>query len=362
MIVISSINRLMYAQRGKLLRFIQLQLFLTAISLPILIAWGLPISFMSCIGNLVYSPFLALFLLLSSLIFFLELCCIPNTWLIICLELLTKTWSWLIGRGSSSWLISFAKPPAWILIGFLLSVIFVMHYKKFSRSQKTSAGFFILLIGLTILLKCYPTQNVVIKHIPCNQGFVTIIKTKNAVTVIDPGVIGQRIAHNWIEYTLIKELIQNFGTINIDHFIVTKPGILTFSYAAQLCRLAKVSRIYLVLWKGESEKNLLRCYGRLYNDLKKQAGIFVRLGSNPLAFNLSEDATITINPLETTLQYKELIFPALQITVESVHLKETLDIFSHGYQINNDLKIPNPIAAANSARKTVGVSLENRTS
>ena len=109
-----------------------------------------------------------------------------------------------------------------------------------------------------------------IKQVPCNNGFVTIIKVDNTITVIDPGVIGQRIAHNWIEYTLMKELVQQFGTTTIDHLIIAKPGILSFEYAAQICQSATVSKLYFPFWQGESDKRMLHKYGALCAELKKR--------------------------------------------------------------------------------------------
>ena len=65
-----------------IIQFLQVQLFLSLASLPILVAWGIPFSLATVAGNFLFSPFLTLFLLLSSLIFFTELIFIPNAWLI----------------------------------------------------------------------------------------------------------------------------------------------------------------------------------------------------------------------------------------------------------------------------------------
>jgi hypothetical protein len=48
-----------------LVTFTQTQLVITLISLPILVAWGLGYSVMSLVGNLLFSPVLTLFLILS---------------------------------------------------------------------------------------------------------------------------------------------------------------------------------------------------------------------------------------------------------------------------------------------------------
>jgi len=103
------------------LRFIQVQLFITTISLPILLSWGLPISLLSPLGNLIFFPVLVLFLLLSSLVFFFEIIHIPNEWLIYCLEKVTLAWFSIlsIGNGATA-LIGFSKPPKLFLIALPL--------------------------------------------------------------------------------------------------------------------------------------------------------------------------------------------------------------------------------------------------
>jgi hypothetical protein len=297
----------------KLLRFIQLQLFLTIFSFPLLVAWGLPISIMSCVGNLVFSPFLALFLLISCFIFFLELCCLPNAWFIMLLELLTKSWSWLIAHGSSLWLIGFKKPTLAVLFCVPLAGFLIIHHKKILHPVQRIVCFLALLLSVIVFLKYYPTDTVIIKKIPCNNGFVTVIYAHNTLTVIDPGVIGQRISSSWIEYTLLKELIQNFGTTKIDHLIVTKPGILTFDYCAQLCRIAQVSSLYLVLWQGESPKRLLQNYGRLRYELEQKKGSLVRIGYKPVSIMIDKRTQIMIEPLEKQLSYKETTFPSTSV-------------------------------------------------
>ena len=105
-----------------LMNFIYIQLLVTLISLPILVWWGIPISLLSPIGNLIFTPLLTIFLFLASLIFFLELFYIPNQWLIYLLEIVTRFWNYLITFGSNGSLIGFAKPPLWFFILVILCV------------------------------------------------------------------------------------------------------------------------------------------------------------------------------------------------------------------------------------------------
>lgn len=98
-----------------LVRSFQLQLYLTLISGPILVYWGLPISLASPIGNIVFHPLLTLFLFLSSLIFFCQILHIPHGICIYGLQKTSHLFHYLLGLGSQQWLMGFIKPPLWIL-------------------------------------------------------------------------------------------------------------------------------------------------------------------------------------------------------------------------------------------------------
>src|SRR3972149_9378673 len=102
--------------RQSLLKSIQLQLFISFISLPFLIGWGLPISLLTPVSTLIFGPFLTCFLLISSLIFFLELFYLPNGALIWCLEKVTSAWLACLSLEQRAWLIGFSKPPLIVLL------------------------------------------------------------------------------------------------------------------------------------------------------------------------------------------------------------------------------------------------------
>src|SRR5579862_7575785 len=99
---------------------LSMQLFLSLVSLPILASWGLPISLMSPIGNVIFSPLLTLFLLLSSIIFFCELFCIPNEFFVWLLELVSQVWRWGLSCTYGSALIACKKPALWLCIAITL--------------------------------------------------------------------------------------------------------------------------------------------------------------------------------------------------------------------------------------------------
>ena len=89
--------------------FLELQLLISVVILPILIAWGLPISIMTIIGNLVFAHFLTAFIFVSALLFSSDLLGIPNSFIVITLEWITQIWHYLLSLGSAHWLIGFSS-------------------------------------------------------------------------------------------------------------------------------------------------------------------------------------------------------------------------------------------------------------
>lgn len=190
-------------------------------------------------------------------------------------------------------------------------------------------GFSLVLLVVVVLLKYYSASSAItIRHLRCNNGSVTLIKASGKVIVIDPGVIGQRVTNNWIEYTLLKELVQSFGTTTIDYLVIAQPNILTFEYTAELCRLAQVAQVCLVVWQGESDKRLLQKYGSMRYQLERKGGALVRINAHKkLSLSLGT-GEIIIEPLNALIPYKDISFPALRITILHQDLQENVELYS----------------------------------
>lgn len=120
---------LLKSVRTKLADFIHLQLFLTLISWPILIAWGLPLSLMSLLGNFIFGPVVTLFLFVSALIFFCELVGIPNGSLVWLLDKITDWWVFIMHHSSSRWLISAPAPSLLALAVLPFCALAILYFK-----------------------------------------------------------------------------------------------------------------------------------------------------------------------------------------------------------------------------------------
>lgn len=321
-----------------LLQFIQLQLFITLFSLPILIAWGLPLSILSPVGNLIFSPILVLFLFLSCLIFFCEIFFIPNGSLIYLLETISSWWIKILDIPDKRWLIGFHQPSTLILIALPCLTFFILMHKKTSSLNRSIACFFALLIGLTIYANLSQKKN---NHytIDCNNGTIHILQKSNTITVVDPGYIGSRASSSsWAQYTLVPYIIKETGKTTIDHLVLLRPGTFLFETIAQLTRCITIKNIYIVYWDGAMPKNGLRAYFRLKKILDEQKINLIRFGNKPLVIEKKSDTPITITPLKTTISTNIISFPACFVQTQIDN--NNITFYSAQYKHKENVYLP----------------------
>jgi hypothetical protein len=159
--------------------FLELQLLISIVILPILIAWGLPISLMTIVGNLVFAQFLTAFIFISALLFTCDILGIPSSFVALVLEWITQTWHYLLSFGSAHWLVGFSS---WI---FPITCIFaiigcaIYHFKVTSQNYRIIL-LSILCLATPIIHKIFQYQST---HITVTQGSqkMYLIKTKGKI-------------------------------------------------------------------------------------------------------------------------------------------------------------------------------------
>ena len=323
------------------LKFLQIQLVMSLVSLVILINWGIPISLLSPIGNMVFTPIFTIFLGLSSIIFFLEILHIPNGILVYLLEKVTSLWFFLAQSFNNKSLIGFVKPPILFTIIVPLLILFILTYKKVNTSRINSLNKSI--IALTILffascayLKIAHTPKSFIKNIKCNKGHVTFIYDNGKTTIIDPGYIGQRIsAPSWVQYTLIPEIIKSSGATTIDHLIVLQPGKITFDAIKQLSQSIIIKNI---------EKN----YDELITEAKVRNIKINRIGKTESIINLTSKTKILISPINTQtkdssfipaiIKNNKITYPAICLTCDTKTIDNKIYKIYSAKWISNSIK------------------------
>jgi len=261
------------------LLYLNTQLFITLISLPVLCAWGIPISVATCIGNILFAPFLTCFLFISSLLFFTQLLCIPNIYLAYILEYLTSGWIYLLSFGSKTWLITISKSHLGLLCFFALLAFILIHIKKISSSVQITISLGIMYSVLFLFLFFfYKSKKSSIMHeIPCNKKIVQLLERNKAIIAVDSGALGRsRSSLNWIEYTLAPYLAKNCGTQKIDHFILLKPRQFAFQALERLSHMVTIKNVYIPYWNGIDSQLNYHFY-RMKKTLEKQNTHIIRL-------------------------------------------------------------------------------------
>ncbi len=207
---------------NKFLLFLELQLLISIVTTPFLIGWGLPLSTISIVGNLFFSPFLTIFICVSSFIFITDIFGISNIFLQNILNTITYVWCILLSYGSPSYLIVFENKllPIASIVALLACSI---YYNKIACQKSRLC---ILLIMSTILPVVSYIQKPFSKHHKiCNgrKNFY-IILYKDQIYAIDLQALGAKKGYeSWIEYTLIPEIIKHTGFYKIDCLITTTP-------------------------------------------------------------------------------------------------------------------------------------------
>lgn len=239
-----------------LFSFLQAQLVVSVVSIPILVGWGLPTSFMTFVGNLIFAPVLIAFLVLSSLIFFMQLLHIPNQFLISILSVISHTWINFLGTGQKSWLYGFYKPHTWILIlipTISFGILYLIRLKSaVFKTVIMSALIVIIVTGLTI----YPYLHR--KHITkcfAEGRLVVDIDENFKVKFIDNGFFNKhQSADKLIDYDIKQFLIKNTGKINIDSLVLLKPCYRTFKAGQECCIKLNVREIAMLYFDGSKFK------------------------------------------------------------------------------------------------------------
>jgi beta-lactamase superfamily II metal-dependent hydrolase len=290
---------------------LEAQLFLTLCSLPILLAWGLPISLASLAGNFLFAPFLTLFLLSSSLLFFAQLFHLPDQLFILILEQCTDWWLWLLKKGSPDWLCELACPSTIILLAIITGTIAVLLFTRWNIYQRIAA---FIAIFATVFI------GILNWHRPANQfsvptkGWhsVTIMHTPTHIALIDNGGL-QRAGRSWARYTLKPLLIKKLGRSAIDYCITTAPHVQTLNNIASLSRTLKVKAIYLPAWQGNATATFWHALGSLKYACKKQKTELCPIATTPIELNWDEKTKLTIIPKQPLIKLDTIKVPTIAV-------------------------------------------------
>lgn len=222
-----------------------------AASLPILACWGLPISLMSFLGNLFFTPFLTVFLLLSTITFFTEIFHIPNGIFIHALSKTTSLWESLLSYGSKSWLFGIAQPKkALAILLIILALILTIRFTLKIISK-------VILLALIVCTTYFVLHQV--HHYNWPRARTIVVPPKKfkklriaqlpnkKIEIIDNKLFHkERSPEKFVMYSLKPYLIKKFGIVPIEKILISVPSHRTFRAIKELGKTFEIKNVTIV--------------------------------------------------------------------------------------------------------------------
>jgi len=203
-----------------LITLIEMQLLIIAITLPILVYAGLPVSYMSIIGNIVLAPLFIGYFLVTSVVFIFEIMQLPNTTIIYIMEHLNQLIYWCVHVKSPS-LVAFHSPPWYVCILLGICVLILLHVKVKTPLQRIA--FFLAFFFLFPLYSYIWARQSPIIHFNKNSNHFTVIKTSKGLIGIDHGMRIRPSTLTWFKYHISPKLRKHYGTTALYALIFLKP-------------------------------------------------------------------------------------------------------------------------------------------
>ncbi len=241
---------------------LKVQFLTTALSLPVLIGWGLPLSMMSIVGNIAATPFLLATLFMSSLLFITELLHIPNQLLCTGTNHLISAWHFLLKQGNSEWLIGAPAPhpTVSILLCALVAMGIWVCVSRFKISLViASIGASLLCVVLGILLSHTTTHDV---------EKLTCYKRNEQTIVADHHFFAQKPQPlQAVRYTVKPLLLKKFGSLRVDIWRTSHAGIRTLRGLREALNEIKIASIHIT--QTPPQKNA--AWALAWRDLQEKA-------------------------------------------------------------------------------------------
>jgi hypothetical protein len=292
---------------------IELQMFIMVVFVPFCMAWGLPISPLAIVGNIIFTPFLLIILGACSLIFLCELFSIPHTLLHYPLSWATHCWQWIMGLFDTSVLIAYAKPPS-VLFGLLCIGIFLLVQCSMRISPSIRIILYTtFLLALSGIQYCW-NHTPYITSIAYQGKTAPVLCTSCATCLIDTGLLGSRAnTLSFVQYNLVPLLMQQTGRTVLDHVVIAKPTSRTFQALVHLLYTIKVRTIYIPYFKDTPTDPLHTHFTQLHQCAHAH-GCTLILIEQPTVCDLSSGTCVFLEPRGTYVRRNKIKYVPITIT------------------------------------------------
>lgn len=227
-------HTLVHSITHKIIYAAYLQLAISYVYIPILIYWGIPISFMSIVGNLIFAPWLVTFLFISTLLFVTQLVHIPNLLLAQLLDIICSWWLKLLTMGSPTWLIGFPYPGLFVLILMVTTGAAIIYLTK-RQSLVTQLLWLTtgLCLWLTGIKYCTPTPTIITLAFRTTPA--TVHPSNNTLTLTLPRTtIHTTSFARWHQTVVRPACYRAFGHSNLSTVTLTNPTTHTVTVLQEL--------------------------------------------------------------------------------------------------------------------------------
>lgn len=296
-------------------RLFYIQLIMSIYSMIIVVFWGIPLCPLSFIGNILFSPVITVFLGLCTILFFTELCFIPNAYIIYLLEILSSWWIYILQLGSTTaYNITFAKPSYLLVITIAYATFFIIIQ---SINYKQKSIYLLSILGISFWLMAQPqTSQPLIIDIPCAQGNLHIIKNKNGLIIVDPGHLGRYAsAPSYVEHTLLPAIRMHYGTEIIDHIILLQPSQNLFQAIEKLLQLTTIKHLYVPIWhKKETNPKMSYAFAKMRELAQCKKCTIHRLSKTDYPIVFCQNATLTLKNINEELTTPHFSYEAYTLT------------------------------------------------
>ncbi len=221
----------------------RVQLYLFLVSIPILAAWGLPVTIAAFIGNILFAPFITIFLGISLwwLIFYYSN--MPLSWISYLLESVVSSWISLLSIGSDAdWYMFVPTMPPLVLIGFFLVIIFVFLGRALGcygiRCEIICLSFF---ISIGLLLRSVWAQG-----LPCSIGYgsrdVVLVRSDSGIYLVDDRstIRNGRSLSYWVRANFLHGIADAIPSEQITYFLLPNPTPSRLAAAQEIIRSGKI--------------------------------------------------------------------------------------------------------------------------
>ncbi|MFH0898377.1 MAG: hypothetical protein V1855_02265 [bacterium] len=241
-----------------LLGFLQTQLLVTIVALPIIVNWGLSLSIMTFVGNLIFAPVLMMVLVVSSLLFFTELLCIPNGVFAKTYNVLIMAWDYVLRLGSKHWLIEYAHPGTLILVSIPISTLLILRHKKINSVLRRTIVMIIMLTCSIVVLSAVKRNT----KQSCYQEKFFMKKNKTGMWIfVDTGFFNSKTSPDKVvEFELRSYVAKNFGSCVFEKLELRRPGFRSFVGALAFCKIFDVKKVVFPYFNKELSKRAWRTF------------------------------------------------------------------------------------------------------